>query len=96
MIVVSNTTPLIGLATIGRFELLCQLFATFPVWLNNDTPIPIWPGELVRILPSAGRWASVVFHNTDDRVWKAIQQPVQLTSGLEETSSEPQMALKLD
>lgn len=27
MIVVSNTTPLIGLATIGRFELLCQLFA---------------------------------------------------------------------
>jgi uncharacterized protein len=28
MIVVSNTTPLIGLATIGRFALLQQLFTT--------------------------------------------------------------------
>jgi DNA modification methylase len=31
--------------------------------------------EMYRTL-KPGRWASVVFHNTDDRVWRAIQQAV--------------------
>ena len=31
MIVVSNTTPLIGLASIGRFELLSRLFSTINI-----------------------------------------------------------------
>jgi hypothetical protein len=31
--------------------------------------------EMFRVL-KPGHWASVVFHNTDDRVWRAIQQAV--------------------
>lgn len=31
--------------------------------------------EMYRTL-KPGRWASVIFHNTDDRVWRAIQQAV--------------------
>lgn len=33
-------------------------------------------GEMFRVL-KPGRWASVVFHNTDDQVWQAIQSAAQ-------------------
>ncbi len=33
-------------------------------------------GEMFRVLKH-GRWASVVFHNTDDQVWRAIQNSAQ-------------------
>jgi len=33
-------------------------------------------GEMHRVL-KPGRWASVVFHNSDDRIWQAIQQAAE-------------------
>ena len=34
-------------------------------------------GEMYRVL-KPGRWASVVFHNSDDRVWQAIQRGAEV------------------
>ncbi len=49
MIVVSNTSPLTNLATIGRFDLLRQLFSTLHiaegVWTELNANGKAWPGS---------------------------------------------------
>jgi DNA modification methylase/DNA-directed RNA polymerase subunit RPC12/RpoP len=80
--IIYSDLSLLWEAWLGQFTDTAQEAVVHRRKKDNPTTLETYTGlmgqsfaEMYRAL-KPGRWASVVFHNTDDRVWRAIQQAV--------------------